>query len=363
MSLIAIASGANAKIARDFIGKAIHHESSGSVPLACAKPHLRLLSTKGSAQVQTRTPPQQQLTSSTFTLRRMNNIQTQNPSTDVASPEFQQVVNNTSVELFNEDCLTGMERLGSQSVDVVVTSPPYNLDIAYAKYDDDKPLEEYLDWTLRWVKAVRRVLKTEGSLFLNLGGCPSAPMLPHFVVTWITTENLFQLQNTIHWIKSISLQRDGEWISVGHFKPLNSKRYVNDVHEYVFHLTPTGNTPVDRLAVGVPYADKSNISRWGHTQGKDKRCRGNSWFIPYKTIQNREGQRPHPATFPKQLAENCIKLHGQRSDLVVCDPFNGIGHTALAAVECGVGKFIGFDIDPEYHATAVHRLGEFLSDN
>jgi len=118
-----------------------------------------------------------------------------------------------------------------------------------------------------------------------------------------------------------------------------------------------GNTPVDRLAIGVPYADKSNIKRWAHTGGGDKRCRGNNWFVPYKTIRSREQQRPHPATFPVELAEQCIKLHGAEAGLVVMDPFVGIGHSAVAAKNCGVGKFIGFEIDGEYLAEAREAVG------
>src|SRR5207237_1041797 len=112
----------------------------------------------------------------------------------------------------------------------------------------------------------------------------------------------------------------------------------------------------DRLGVGVAYSDKSNIARWGHTNGRDLRCRGNNWFIPYKTIVNRSKERPHPATFPVELAVNCIKIHGTRPDLIVMDPFLGIGHSALAAKECGVGHFIGFDIDAEYVSVARRAL-------
>jgi site-specific DNA-methyltransferase (adenine-specific) len=168
------------------------------------------------------------------------------------------------------------------------------------------------------------------------------------------------LQNTFHWVKSITVEtRAGELISVGHFKPISSHRYVTDCHEYVFHLTKRGNTTIDRLSIGVPYADKSNIKRWGHTNGNDKRCRGNNWFVPYKTIRSRKEQRPHPATFPVELAEQCIKLHGCEPGLVVMDPFLGIGHSAVAAKKCGVGRFIGFEIDAEYLAEAK---GAVMSD-
>ena len=150
---------------------------------------------------------------------------------------------------------------------------------------------------------------------------------PHEVV--LALRELFVLQNTFHWIKSVTVEtRAGEEISVGHFKPINSQRFVTDCHEYVFHLTKQGNVPLERLAVGVSYADKSNISRWGHTGGRDKRCRGNNWFVPYETIKSRANQRPHPATFPVQLAKWCIKIHGRNPELSVLDPFLGIGNAA-----------------------------------
>lgn len=261
-------------------------------------------------------------------------------------PEFRLVLS---------DCIKGMSKLPDESVDLVVTSPPYNLGIKYNRYEDKLSRAKYLDWSIRWATQVKRVLKKDGSFFLNIGSSPSNPLLPHEIA--LKMAELFFLQNTFHWIKSVTVgTKAGEQISVGHFKPISSHRYVNDCHEYLFHLTKTGNTSIDRLAVGVPYADKSNIARWGHTKGKDKRCRGNNWFIPYKTIQSRNDQRPHPATFPVELAEECIKLHGARKNLAMLDPFLGIGSSARAAKNCGVSNFIGFEIDPQYLATAQEDI-------
>ena len=144
--------------------------------------------------------------------------------------------------------------------------------------------------------------------------------------------------------------------SFGHFKPINSPRFLNDCHEYVFHFTKSGRVELNRLALGVPYQDKSNIARWRHTQGDDLRCRGNTWFVPYETIQSREKERPHPATFPVQLAEWCIKLHGASRVRSMLDPFLGIGNSAVAAQRCGVKKFIGFEIDETYLAEAKRRI-------
>jgi site-specific DNA-methyltransferase (adenine-specific) len=271
----------------------------------------------------------------------------------------------TGVHLFHADCVVGMKaNVADESVDLVVTSPPYNLGIKYASYEDKLSTKEYLKWTASWAEEVRRCLKPDGSLFLNIAGSLKQPLLPHQVLTMLVEDlKLFHLQNTIHWIKSIAMPgEDGVERQRGHYKPINSERFVNDCHEFIFHLTPTGHTPLQRLDVGVPYADKSNIARWGHTEGKDLKCRGNTWFIPYRTITRRALDRPHPATFPTEVAAKCIKLHGKNGSSVVMDPFLGIGHTALAAAQCKVAGFIGFDIERAYIDVAFAELHDLQTE-
>ncbi len=243
-----------------------------------------------------------------------------------------------------------MASLPEGGVDLVVTSPPYNLGVRYRKYSDRLDRQSYLNWCATWATGIRRILKPTGSFFLNIGSAPSNPMLPHEIVFQL--RDLFVLQNTIHWIKSIAIDNR----TFGHFKPISSKRFLNDCQEYIFHFTKTGRVEIDRLAVGVPYQDKSNIARWSHTRGRDSRCRGNTWFIPYQTIQSRAKERPHPATFPVQLAEWCIKLHAAPHVRTMLDPFLGIGNSAIAAQKCGAKKFIGFEIDDTYLAEAKRRL-------
>ncbi len=266
-----------------------------------------------------------------------------------------------SIEIFHGDCVKGMrDHIPDASVDVVVTSPPYNLGIKYGSYHDTRAWDDYFAWTLEWTREVLRCLKPEGSFFLNIAGSPSSPMLPHAMIhLLVETHGLFHLQNTIHWIKSIALkEEDGIEKQRGHYKPINSPRFLNDCHEYVFHLTPKGRTPIDRLGIGVPYADKSNIARWGSTGGNDLKCRGNTWFIPYKTITRRAKDRPHPATFPTELAARCIRLHGNSASAVVMEPFLGIGHALMGAVGCGTERFVGFEIDSAYVDVVEAELRE-----
>ena len=264
-----------------------------------------------------------------------------------------------SFQLRHGDCLEVLPSLDPGSHDLVVTSPPYNLGINYRSFDDTAGRSDFLEWCRLWSAEVKRVLTDDGSFFLNVGAAPSNPLFPHQVILALTEgpEPLFVLQNTFHWVKSITVQtRKGEQISAGHFKPINSKRYVNDCHEYVFHLTKTGEVPLDRRGAGVPYQDKSNIARWGHTDGVDKRCRGNTWFIPYDTIVSRDKERPHPATFPIGLVEQCIRLHGMGERTRLLDPFLGIGTSAVAAKRMGVAGFTGIELDDYYLGVARERL-------
>ena len=263
------------------------------------------------------------------------------------------------MRLLHGDCLEVLPTLPESSADLVVTSPPYNLGIAYKSFKDTAPRDEFLAWCRQWAAEVKRVMADDASFFLIVGAAPANPLLPYQLVLALTdgAAPLFTLQNTFHWVKSITIEKpSGEQVSAGHFKPINSKRFVNDCHEFVFHLTKTGDVPLDRRAAGVPYVHKSNIARWGHTGGEDLRCRGNTWFIPYETIVSRDKERPHPATFPVALVEQCVKIHGKGAETRLLDPFLGIGSSAIAAKRMGVAEFTGIELDEHYLAVARERL-------
>ncbi|MEP7304249.1 MAG: site-specific DNA-methyltransferase [Acidobacteriota bacterium] len=272
-----------------------------------------------------------------------------------------------SLRFYSADCVAVFAQLPSHSVDVIVTSPPYNLGIGYGTYRDTLSPAAYLEWTDSWLSAAARVLAPGGSLFLNVGSKPSDPWTALDVAQ--VGRSHFRLQNVIHWVKSIAIERTlagaaaglSRDLAVGHYKPINSDRFLNDCHEFIFHFTPQGVTPLDRLALGVPYQDASNISRWqGAANGV--RCRGNTWFIPYETIQHRDRDRPHPATFPTKLPEQCLRLHGLSRVRVAMDPFTGLGSTAVACARLGI-DFIGADIDDTYLAEAVTRVRTAVLEN
>ena len=263
-----------------------------------------------------------------------------------------------STKVITGDCVKSMQSMSKESVDIIVTSPPYNLKINYNKYKDNLKFKEYLDWLNNVFIEIHRILKPEGSFFLNVGFSSTNPWIAMEVAMAVKNieiegkNNLFILQNNITWVKSISIKDN----TYGHFKPVNSARFVNNTFENLFHFTKTGNVKLDKKSIGVPYVYKSNIKRFNI--GEDKRCRGNCWFIPYKTIQNRSQKGKHPAIFPEQLVEWCIKLHGYDKDTIICDPFLGTGTTLVVAKKFGINA-IGIDIDEYYTDYTKERLAKY----
>jgi site-specific DNA-methyltransferase (adenine-specific) len=264
------------------------------------------------------------------------------------------------LQFFHGDAIQLFQTCKPASVDVIVTSPPYNLGIRYRSYDDGMPRADYLAWTGEWIKGAKRALTGHGSLFLNVGAKPKDPWTALDVAQAVRPH--LALQNIIHWVKSIAIEkalagtRSGltDDLAVGHYKPINSGRFLNDCHEFVFHFTPDGATPLDRTAIGVKYQDASNVTRWRRA-GSGRRCRGNTWFLPYDTIQSRDRERPHPATFPWRLPAYCLKLHGLNRVKLAVDPFLGLGSSAVACAKLGV-NFAGFELDEHYLKEAVARV-------
>ena len=200
---------------------------------------------------------------------------TDDPAGKIFTPRPPAAVRHAHIKLVHGDFLSHAPALVEDgSVDVIITSPPYNIGIGYSTYQDDLPREDYLAWTDEWAREAKRCLAEKGSLFLNVGVRPTEPWAAWEIAN--VFRHHFALQNVIHWIKSISIsKRDvGNYpgitqdVTVGHYKPINSDRFVNDQHEYLFHLTHAGDVELDRLAIGVPYQDASNAERWKKGGGR-----------------------------------------------------------------------------------------------
>ncbi len=319
-------------------------------------------------------------------------------------------------ELHLDDCITWMNNQEEKSIPCIITSPPYNLDIKYGKYQDDLPRDSYLKWLHDVAVAMKRVLTDDGQLFLNVGYSNIDPWVAMDVAQ--VFRKVFVLQNNFTWVKHIAVNDQG----YGQYKPISSNRFSSPTTESIFHFTKNGNVNVDRLAIGQRnksegykypelYSENRHIAtqrrkasrRLGYKNWKEiqatgtdqemesfhvvlkelleknpydpdkKKCIGNAWYIPYTPTsklakqagaENDTGSREksrggHPATYPEGLVDQCIKYSGIKSGSIVYDPFIGTGTTILSAVQLGM-KAVGTDIDKNYLEFAELRIKNTL---
>lgn len=239
----------------------------------------------------------------------------------------------------NRDCLAGMREMEENSVDLVVTSPPYNIGVKYDTYSDDLPWPEYYKWCSAWLEETFRVLKPDGRLCLNHYlslGTAKERTAPLMVLNGLAHEVGFSHHAVAIWYDShrVKCSAWGSWLSA-------SAPYINSPAEGVLIL----------------YKDQWKKRRSGRsTIGRDEFLEAVSgiWKI-----------RPEPrgltkANFPVELPLRCVRLLSYEGDLVL-DPFMGAGTTAVAAIR-ERRHFIGFEISPVYCAIANTRILEALRE-
>ena len=220
-----------------------------------------------------------------------------------------------------------MKSLDEESVDVAITSPPYK--------DADHYSEELMTGAFR---EVYRLLKPNTLFFLNFGHLAADKFRP-FRVCELAIKEKFRLNDTIVWKKN-------------HYKPIQGARRLNNLTEFIFLLYKGEMPTLNRLGIGIPYADISNAKRFAG--GRNLKCRGNLWEIDYPTINSSE-EKPHPDMFPPELPENCIKLCGYPVK-VVLDCFAGSGTTALVA-KAMKKDYIAIEKNPETFAELEALMG------
>jgi site-specific DNA-methyltransferase (adenine-specific) len=231
--------------------------------------------------------------------------------------------------IINKDCIEGMKDLEDNSIDCIITSPPYNkkgllgkvspgnqiwgkFNIDYNTYGDDMPEEEYRAWMIALLNECHRVIKPTGSIFFNHK--PRRHKNRCYLPTDFISQSHVELYQLIIWDRR------------------NSPNIRNDVlvpcTEHIYWFCKK-KPKVFRDAVNPEY-------------------RGEVWII------NPERQKQHPAPFPPQLVRNCIQLSTEEGDLVL-DPFMGSGTTALVSQELN-RKWIGFEIDEKYSHITKERV-------
>ncbi|MBI3755331.1 MAG: site-specific DNA-methyltransferase [Deltaproteobacteria bacterium] len=239
-----------------------------------------------------------------------------------------------SIQIYNTDVLK-IDCLQEGTIDLIVTSPPYNVDIQYGSHDDKMTYENYLNFTKEWLTKCYRLLKSDGRFCLNIpldknkGGQQSVCA----DITTIAKQVGWKYHSTIVWNEQNISRRTawGSWLSA-------SAPYVIAPVEVILLL----------------YKDS-----WKKTSGSRKSDINKKEFMEWTNgVWNFSGESKkrigHPAPFPIELPRRCVKLFSFVGDTVL-DPFLGSGSTLVATTLTG-RKGIGIDIDKDYCDIAIRRL-------
>jgi len=236
------------------------------------------------------------------------------------------------------DCISTMDMMQAESVDLIITSPPYNVGIPYDNYNDSRPFDEYHNWCKQWLTSCYRVLKNNRriaiNVLLNIGNNRVGRDSPCIRFGNLLREVGFNLNNVVIWEDRTKnkLSSWGSWKSA-------SSPYIYCPYEVII-MASKGNWK--REDKGVSDITGDEYKDWVHGMWK---------FSP-------QHSKSFPVPFPEELPRRCIKLLSYVNDIVL-DPFCGAGTTCLAAKKLN-RRYIGIDISSHYCRLARNRLKIFF---
>lgn len=268
--------------------------------------------------------------------------------------------------IYNSDC-RAMEELDDNSVQLVVTSPPYNVGKKYNYYQDRAPLDNYLAFLKTVWQECRRVLVPGGRLAINIANTGRNPYIPlHAFIIQQCIDLGFIMRGEILWDKSATAGVSTAWGSFARA----SNPTLRDTHEYIMVFSKD----TMRLEAEWTHGDHTGITNqefvdwtrsiW-HKNGTAKKAIRDTarsiWHFgtQSKKVQQKAKGIAHPAPFPLDLPLRLILLYTNINDIVL-DPFMGSGSTAIAA-RLTRRHYVGYEISPDYIEIANERINLYTS--
>jgi len=229
-------------------------------------------------------------------------------------------------KIYQGDCLELMKEIEDNSIDLVITSPPYE-DITGAGYSakskDVLFLKLYSEFMDKVFNELYRILKPTGQIFFNIKSQTHNKLIktPHWL-EFLESFQQFKLKSYIIWKYA------------GSFDSTNKRFHLD--YEIIYHLSKT-----DDIFLNENCGIKDPLT--------------SVWYVPH-SISN----RLHPTQMPEALVERILKVTGKEG-IIVLDIFNGVGTTPFVAKKYGY-NYLGFDISEEYCKIAEERLSKLNSE-
>jgi len=246
-------------------------------------------------------------------------------------------------KVINGECEHLIKDLEDNSIDLIVTSPPYNVDLGnnkyhkhpYDLYNDNKDHQEYIDWLCGIFGNIKSKLVTGGRVVINIGDGKNGSVSTHTDIIQFMVKKLnYILMTTIIWNKN----------QIGNRTAWGS---------YLSPSSPSFPCPYEFVLVFAKDSKKKAGNKENITVTRDEFINNSKaiWTFAPETKQKKMG---HRAMFPLELPKRCIQMLSFKGDTVL-DPFNGLGSTCVAA-NMLERNYIGFDISEEYCQKARIRI-------
>jgi adenine-specific DNA-methyltransferase len=244
--------------------------------------------------------------------------------------------------IFNGDTLTYLRTLPDQCVDLVVSSPPYNLG---KEYESRKALDHYIQEQAVVLRECHRILKSTGSIFWQVGAySDDGILIPLDIRFFPVLEGLGMLpRNRIVWARQHGL---------------HGRRKFSCRYETILWFTKSDEFIFDLDAVRVPQKYQNKKAYRGERKGEyscnpDGKNPGDIWL--FRNVKhNHEEQTIHPCQFPEDLIARIVSVSTPHEG-VVFDPYMGTGTVAVVARDLG-RHFVGAELDDKYYSVAKRRL-------
>lgn len=251
--------------------------------------------------------------------------------------------------IYNCDIFEGFKQIPDNSIDLFVTSPPYNCGIEYDTWNDSKPWGDYLNWTKEWMTEMKRVLKPEGRFAIN-----------HLVEMGLPAngkKNGIRVSPQVELYKILSnlgltIVAQPMWTDLTRSTLTAWGSWKSASAPYIYN-------PMEVILIGYK-------SEWKKVRPKDNpgintiskedfmKGVGGVWNITPET------KGLTKANFPVALPKLCIELLTFKDDIVL-DPFMGSGTTAIACLETD-RQYLGFELSSNYHKISEDRISKMLEE-
>ena len=248
--------------------------------------------------------------------------------------------------LFTSDSLEWLQSVKNESIDLCFADPPYN--IAKADWDKFESQEQYIEWSMQWIKEVARILKPSGSLYI-CGFSEILADLKHPAMRYF---------------------KGCKWLIWAYKNKANLGNDWGRSHESILHLRKNNGYKINVDAVRVPYGAHT-LKYPSHPQAETSQY-GNGKKLLDNWTPHPNGAKPkdvfeipticngmpektkHPTQKPEELLRKILLASSSESDIVL-DPFSGSGTTITVAEQLG-RRWIGCELNNEYNAWAIERL-------